>query len=220
MSAPLARGQWIPTCIEYGEGTELKQTDPVGSKVYADIIESLLGLVYLEFGYEVALKAADDLHLTMSRTNDFLENYSEYTSNKVFEEAVRLCTGYESFRVPELAEEAFTHPSANHPGVSSYQRLEFIGDAVLCLYMREWIFKEFQHLSLGDLVVFEAALVSNETLAFLSVRNGLQHYLQHNDHSLPSRIEAYCWNVREQGSGLWGAGEFYNRSLVGLLGSS
>ena len=205
MSTPLARGQWKPAVLEYCEGTQLTTVSSPGSKVYADVVESILGLLHLELGYEAALKTADDLQVTLPRNDDFTDSTSKSKPNKVLLDAIRNCTGYDSFRYPELAEEAFTHPSANHPGVSSYQRLEWIGDAVLCLYTRDLIFKDFKELSLGEMVVFEAALVTNETLAFLSVRNRLQHYLRHNDTSLPSRIEAYCWNVREQGSGLWGA---------------
>jgi len=50
----------------------------------------------------------------------------------------------------------------------------------------------------------EAALVSNETLGFLSMRYGLQQYLNHRDHSLPKRIESYFLNVQD-GSCLWAA---------------
>ena len=106
------------------------------------------------------------------------------------------------------------HPSANHPSVPSYQRLEWVGDAVLCLAVRAWILENFPELTLGDMVVYEAALVSNETLAFLSVKYGLQHNLNHRDQSLPSRIESYSWRVREPGNGLWGTGTLYDECLV------
>jgi dsRNA-specific ribonuclease len=207
MTSPIARGDWLPTSMEYVDGTTLKKEDPLGSKVYADIIESILGLVYLEFGYGVTMKVADELNVTLPWGDDKKGHSSEHMANQELLSAVRQCTGYHGFKRPELVEEAFTHPSANHPSVPSYQRLEWVGDAVLCLAMREWVFKNFPEITLGDMVVFEAALVSNETLAFLSVKNGLQHNLNHRDHSLPPRIEAYSWSVREEGSGLWGAGE-------------
>jgi dsRNA-specific ribonuclease len=209
MTAPLARGQWLPTCIDFTEGTELKAEDPLGSKIYADIVESILGLVYLEFGYVVSLKVADELNVTLPWDDNCVENSNDHDKNLQLLNAVRRCTGYHGFKQPELVDEAFTHPSANHPSVPSYQRLEWVGDAVLCLAVREWIFKKFPEISLGEMVVFEAALVSNETLAFLSIKNGLQHNLNHRDHSLPSRIESYSWSVRELGSGLWGAGKLY-----------
>jgi dsRNA-specific ribonuclease len=208
MSAALARGQWLPTCMDFTEDTVMTQEDPLGSKVYADVVESILGLVYLEFGYDIAMAVADELHVTLPWEECKTEGSSEYKVNLHLLDTVRRHTGYSDFKQPELVEEAFTHPSANHPDVPSYQRLEWVGDAVLCLAIREWIYKKFPELSLGTMVVFEAALVSNETLAFLSVKTGLQHFLNHRDHSLPSRIESYSWSLREMGRGLWGAGEW------------
>ena len=65
MTEPLARGQWLPAGLNYVEGTELKMEDMMSSKMYADIIESVLGLVYLEYGYETSLKVADELKVTL-----------------------------------------------------------------------------------------------------------------------------------------------------------
>ena len=49
----------------------------------------------------------------------------------------------------ELYEEAFTHPSfVNEAGrkVNHYERLEFMGDAVLQLYVSEHIFKKYPNI--------------------------------------------------------------------------
>jgi dsRNA-specific ribonuclease len=207
MTAALARGQWMPAGITFSDGTKLTHDEPLGGKVYADIIESILGLVYLEFNYETALMVADELQVTLPWDNDTEQKTDHIMDNTHLLEAVRRCTGYDNFKQPELVEEAFTHPSALHPTVPSYQRLEWAGDAALCLAVREWIFKNLGDISLGDMVVMEAALVANETLAYLSIRNGLQHHLNHRDQTLPSRIEAYDWSVRELGRGLWGTGK-------------
>ena len=241
IATPLARGRWLPGHLDYTEGTEVKRADPLRGKVFADVIESILGLAYMEFGWTVTLKVADELQVTGKKNCEARNHYVSFSSlflsheidsphpvvhqpNEVpwdeierernqtsvkpeLLDAVRDCAGYENFNYPELAEEAFTHPSALHPSVPSYQRLEWVGDAVLCLAAREWIYKHFLHLRLGDMVVMEAALVANETLAFLSIQNGLQQHLNHRDQSLPSRIETYDWSIRELGRGLWGAGK-------------
>ena len=57
LTKALARGKWIPACFDYSEGTELKSEGTFGRKVYADMVESILGLVYIEFGYGVSLEA-------------------------------------------------------------------------------------------------------------------------------------------------------------------
>ena len=208
LTTPLARGQWLPVSLAYTEDTVLKPEPSLGGKLYADAVESILGLVHSEFGYPISSKVADELQVTLPWDNNIQGQKGNRAENSQLSEAIRRCTGYGDFARKELAVEAFTHPSAVHPSVPSYQRLEWIGDAVLCLTAREWILTNFHDISLGDMVVMEAALVANETLAFLSLKYGLQHNLNHRDQSLPARIESYDYSVRELGRGLWGAGEF------------
>jgi Ribonuclease III domain len=59
---------------------------------------------------------------------------------------------------------------------------------------------------LREMVVLESAIISNEVLAFIAAQTGLHRYLQHKDHSLPSRIEGYICSIREDGRGLWSTG--------------
>ena len=213
LTKALARGKWIPACFEYSEGAELISEGSFARKVYADMVESILGLVYIEFGYGVSLKVADELQVTLPWDNEMGDNSDNRTEHIQFCETIRRCTGYDGFKHKELAVEAFTHPSALHPSVPSYQRLEWIGDAVLCLTAREWILANFPDRTLGEMVVMEAALVANETLAFLSMKYGLHQNLNHRDQSLPARIESYDFTVRELGRGLWATSKY----LIGIL---
>lgn len=72
---------------------------------------------------------------------------------------------YQNF---ELYAEAFTHPSfvneANKK-VADYERLEFMGDAVLQLFVSEFIFKRFPNVPEGTLTTLRAKLVREESLA-------------------------------------------------------
>ena len=77
-------------------------------------------------------------------------------------------------------------------------------DAVLCLAVREWIYKKFPSIEVGQMVSMEASLVSNETLSYLSIKNGLLTHLDHCDHLLPSKIEHQLWCTSELRRGLWG----------------
>lgn len=148
-------------------------------------------------------QVADELHVTLPWT-EIQHSPSKYKGSQELLSAISSVTGYQKYDRNALAEEAITHPSALSTNVPSYQRLEWIGDAVLCIAVRLWIYKNFRDVSLGEMVTMEAALVSNETLAFLCVKYGLQHHLDHRDNSLPSRLEDYTWTVKE-GNGLWGA---------------
>jgi len=75
--------------------------------------------------------------------------------------------------------EALTHPSyvnehkVNH---DDYQRLEFVGDAVVGLTVAEYIYKKCKDMSEGQLTVLRAALVRKETLGELSKRINLSDY--------------------------------------------
>ncbi|MEG0452626.1 MAG: ribonuclease III [Coprobacillus sp.] len=75
-----------------------------------------------------------------------------------------------------LYKEAFTHASyANemHHDQKDYERLEFMGDAVLQLYVSEFIFKLFPDVPEGTLTTLRSKLVREESLARFSRQLGL-----------------------------------------------
>jgi dsRNA-specific ribonuclease len=95
-----------------------------------------------------------------SRSSGLQMNQSRPEPKPSLLAAATAFTGHTTWLKHELVEEAFTHPTALHPVVPSYQRLEWVGDAVLCLAIREWIYKTFISLPVGDSVMVSAALES------------------------------------------------------------
>ena len=80
----------------------------------------------------------------------------------------------------ELFEEAFTHPSyVNEAGrkVSHYERLEFMGDAVLQLFVSEHIFKKYPNVPEGSATTLRAKLVREESLAKFARELGLGKHI-------------------------------------------
>jgi ribonuclease-3 len=71
------------------------------------------------------------------------------------------------FADPELLVESLTHRSwcAEHPGASSNERLEFLGDAVLGLVVTDRLFALHPDRTEGDLSRMRSTLVSADTLA-------------------------------------------------------
>lgn len=71
------------------------------------------------------------------------------------------------FKRPDLLELSLTHRSwANEQNIPEhYERLEFLGDAVLGLVAGEWLYASHPELPEGDLSKHKAQLVSRETLA-------------------------------------------------------
>jgi ribonuclease-3 len=79
------------------------------------------------------------------------------------------------FRRPELLEQALTHRSAGAP---HNERLEFLGDALLDLFMAETLFQRFAQADEGQLSRLRSGLVKKESLAALARGLALGDYLQ------------------------------------------
>ena len=73
--------------------------------------------------------------------------------------------GY-AFKNGDLLLTALTHPSyGGDHHVPHYQRLEFLGDAVLGLYVGKWLYTHFPEVPEGKLTRMRADLVCEETLS-------------------------------------------------------
>jgi ribonuclease III len=79
------------------------------------------------------------------------------------------------FRDATLLEAALTHRSA---GRHNYERLEFLGDAVLNFTVAVLLFREYPQADEGELSRYRAALVSGRTLAELAGELGLGEQLR------------------------------------------
>jgi ribonuclease-3 len=71
------------------------------------------------------------------------------------------------FRNRELLDDALTHRSwANEAGgVAHYERIEFLGDAVLGLVTADWLYEMHSHRAEGELSLQKSMLVSEGALA-------------------------------------------------------
>ena len=75
----------------------------------------------------------------------------------------------------DLLERALTHPSyaSENPHSSDYQRLEFLGDAVLELAVTSFIYEEYATATEGEMTLIRAAVVSEPALASIAESWGL-----------------------------------------------
>jgi dsRNA-specific ribonuclease/superfamily II DNA or RNA helicase len=211
LTTKLARGEWVPCNLElyYRDDEDRIVTgsdNQPSTKVSSDFIESLLGLVHIRFGYEAAKSVGLECGVLLAQGASASGSSHSITGDprhQLYSSAQNM-TG-RSFHNPGLIEEAFTHPSAVHEEVPSYQRLEWMGDAVLSIAIREWIILTYPDMLLGDMATLEAAIVSNEVLGFQCFKSGLHKFIKHRDHSLPARLEQYAWTIEELGRGIWGS---------------
>ncbi len=85
------------------------------------------------------------------------------------------------FRDPRLLAQALVHRSylneQEGPAGGSYERMEFLGDAVLELMVSTELYRRFPDMDEGELTKSRASLVCRETLAQVARRLHLGEYL-------------------------------------------
>jgi ribonuclease-3 len=84
--------------------------------------------------------------------------------------------GY-TFRKPELLRSALTHTSGANTRQASFERLEFLGDAVLGLVCVERLYHQFPEYQEGDMTKVKSAVVSRVACAQFSQEIGLGEFL-------------------------------------------
>ncbi len=98
-----------------------------------------------------------------------------------------------AFKDRALLLQALTHPSHNRNGLTEcYQRLEFLGDAVLDYLVTCYIYEQFPGYTPGKITEMRSALVNNVTFAEIAVKNlDLHKHLLHASPALFRQISEY-----------------------------
>ncbi|PWN27319.1 hypothetical protein BDZ90DRAFT_279680 [Jaminaea rosea] len=212
------RRNWCPPLLE---ATNREPIDPterlnhVSPKMLADIVESLIGAAVsttsgtsedgLWLNVDLGLFACVRLGILPSEIksiDDIAKRWREQVEPKAIAERWNQRPHRERlkrleeiwghhFNMPHLALEALTHPGHLNSALPSYQRLEFLGDGLLDLFIDAWLFKRFTHFDEGELTAFKGMLVSNKALSALCEATKLYKYLQTDfQPSLMSAIQA------------------------------
>lgn len=178
----------------------------VGDKFISDVVESLLGAYFEACGFDgvckliewfgIIPKTENLLHLlNKSSPNPILNNRStidniNYYIPQWMEFEKRL--GYH-FNNRGYLLEALTHASYTPNRITlSYEKLEFIGDAVLDFLITCHIYESCGKLSPGELTDLRSALVNNNTFASLLVRNGFHKFLLSLNEPLQRQIDKFA----------------------------
>jgi dsRNA-specific ribonuclease len=192
--------KWKPQRISSSilDQTESQQEKiKVSTKTMADIVESLIGASYVQGGLDKAIICMQTLlpsipWLTFPQAHaKFASSISKIDDSNIHLEPLEALLGH-TFRHKQLLLEAITHPSftpytSSGTGIgsstSSYQRLEFLGDAILDLLISRRLFSHnanassstststsanSQPLPHHSMHTLRTALVNAHILAFLS----------------------------------------------------
>ncbi len=82
------------------------------------------------------------------------------------------------FKNPDLLREALTHPSiSSDSAMLNYERLEFLGDAVLGLAVAEFLLQEYPNEAEGDIARRHAALVCGQAVSDVARELNLGEYI-------------------------------------------
>lgn len=201
-SKAFSRATWYPNLsLEFGK-KHLKtltnmDSHSLADKSIADVCEALIGAAYMstrkDNDYTMAIQAVTRFtshkHHPMMKWEDYYAAYQKPTWQITAASAAELdmakkiedVTHYK-FNHPRLLRSAFVHPSRPYcfAKVPNYQRLEFLGDALLDMVCVDFLFHIAPDKGPQWLTEHKMAMVSNQFLGCLAVDLGFHKYLLHN----------------------------------------
>lgn len=176
-------------------------------KSIADCVEALIGAYLIELGQDGALIFMSWLGLPVLPLTESGYQSVEITTTPLLRnvpwpelELERLldgCNRFEDrvryrFRNRAYLLQAFTHASYSPNKLTDcYQRLEFLGDAVLDFLITYFLFKDRRMHSPGQLTDLRSALVNNTIFASLAVRFGFHLFFKHLSPGLQEVIDRF-----------------------------
>ncbi|KAK5121719.1 hypothetical protein LTR85_004594 [Meristemomyces frigidus] len=226
-SIAFSRRLWYPEGLKLLEGKGVgKQEETsvikhaLGEKTIADVCEALIGAAFLSHDrpgepwqpshWEDAVRAVTKLvkspDHTMMQWSDYTTAYAKpaYQTGEVsasqrdLAEKVELEHPYH-FKYPRLLRSAFIHPSQPlmYEKVPNYQRLEFLGDALLDQASITYLFHRFPDKDPQWLTEHKMAMVSNKFLGAVSVNIGFHKHLRHSSPILQHQVGEYAAELLE-----------------------
>lgn len=103
--------------------------------------------------------------------------------DKAFRQSLKNLLGFAPGHL-SLYRKAFTHSSAANIGrgkagpKESYERLEFLGDAILSAVIADYLFKKFPYRDEGFLTKLRSRIVSRQQLGKLAQKFGVEAFIQ------------------------------------------
>lgn len=205
----------IPSIIPYNLVTQHSIPD----KSIADCVEALIGSYLIDCGPRGALLFMAWLGIrVLPQLPDGSYGELEVPQSPLLyhiadpeSELESLLDGYNKFehsigyffRDKSYLLQALTHASYFPNTVTDcYQRLEFLGDAVLDYLITRHLYEDTRLHSPGELTDLRSALVNNTIFASLAVRHGFHRYFRHLSPGLQEVIERFIRLQEESGHAL------------------
>lgn len=190
----------------------------LSDKTLADVVESTLGASYISSrgskndSLEDALHTAHQLLVPLQK----VKTWSDFRAVYLYERTLhKLQTVYDplldqpvdvkkvsdilgyQFKNKSLIAEALTHASMPYSSVPCYQRLEFLGDAVLDFCVTNYLFKKYHTAAPSTLHDLRKSSVNNDILSVLCIQLELNVHIRHFSTTFPSAMEQFQQLVLE-----------------------
>ncbi|KAI3880460.1 hypothetical protein MKX03_031011 [Papaver bracteatum] len=202
-----------PTCcitldetVISSEKIYIKGTRYMRSKVVADVVEALIGVYLSSCGEMAALHFIDWLGLKVACFNEHAQFQNVTTTPLIHPERhvnishLDTLLNY-SFKDPSLLVEALTHGSYHLSDIPRcYQRLEFLGDAVLDYLITVYMYDKYPGMSPGLLTDLRSASVNNDCYAHAAVKAGLHKHILHTSSKLHKQIGMFVCSYDQSSS--------------------
>ncbi|PIN21629.1 Ribonuclease [Handroanthus impetiginosus] len=193
----------------------------IKQKTVADVVEALIG-AYLSVGGEIAALSfmawlgirVDLEHVPYTRK--FAVKPEMYVNVRKIESLLKY-----SFRDATLLVEALTHGSYMLPEIPGcYQRLEFLGDAVLDYLITLDLFDKYPHLSPGLLTDLRSMSVNNDCYGQSAIKWELHKHILYSSTELLQQIRRAVHSFEESPSTFaWESETFFPKVLGDVIES-
>ncbi|KAK0849210.1 Dicer-like protein 2 [Friedmanniomyces endolithicus] len=178
LTRPFTGAKWSPVYVGEVLAAEQDGTREMSSKILADVVEALIGAAYMDGGLEKAYLCIrtflpdETWHLGNESFNRLTLEPTPHHQSSL--EALERLIGHH-FDHPTLLVEAITHASLPFQRTGmSYERLEFLGDAVLDLIIVPKLHAHPRRLRHNELHSMHEALVNGLFLGYCSMTHGIE----------------------------------------------
>ncbi|CAG8505437.1 6855_t:CDS:2, partial [Cetraspora pellucida] len=221
-SSPFNRRAWRPANmlanIDDANMLEQKKVHELADKTLADVVEAMLGAAYMSGQVDAALKCAIALEIQMediTKWNDFHANnknrprVNAKALERVNVERIEEICGH-NFKNKTLIVEALTHASLPNSVTPCYQRLEFLGDAVLDFMVVKYLFEKYPDGEPGIMTDLKDAAVNNQVLGAICERINLHKHIIHFSSKLTGGMTEFVNAVKELREKNEAVGEYWS----------
>ncbi|CAF3752172.1 unnamed protein product [Rotaria sp. Silwood1] len=185
-------------------------------KAFSDMIEAFIGAFLISSNYTTTIKFMHWLGIDVIPVNkqgNIMELPSVIRSNATSDNQLQNHEIINKFFFDQAFNEietkiqyvfqnkayliaAFTHPSNfSNPIIDSYERLEFLGDAILDFLVTRHVFVNYnENMTPGRVTNIRQDLLNNDRLAYILVACGLHTKILYNSPGLFDEISTYIHN--------------------------